>query len=82
MEMYYLFAGSVDVVSLGWWVERVVLPVVLAAACVVGVSFFCVCAFFHCFSVISPLCSCVGQALFGRIKIVSVTVFFLNEKTC
>ena len=61
--MYYLFAGSVDVVSLGWWVERVVLPVLLAAARVVGVSFFCVCAFFHCFSVIS-LCALVLVKLY------------------
>ena len=36
------------------------------------------CAFFQCFSIFSPLCSYVGQSLFDRIKIVSVTVFF-NE---
>jgi len=27
----------------------------------------------------SPLCSCVGQVLFGRIKIVFVTYFFLMK---
>ena len=27
----------------------------------------------------SPLCSCVGQVLFGRIKIVFVTDFFLMK---
>ena len=59
MEMYYLFAGSVDVVSLGWRAERVVLPVLLAAACVVGVSFFCVCAFFFIVSLLLVLCALV-----------------------
>ena len=38
----------------------------------------CVCVF-QCFSVFNPLCSCVGQALFGRIKFVSVTAFFLMK---
>ena len=41
--------------------------------------FLLVCAFIQCFSVFSPLCSCVDQALFGRIKIVSVTAFFLMK---
>jgi len=38
-----------------------------------------VCVFFQCFSSFSHLCSCVGQALFGHIKIVSVTAFFLMK---
>jgi len=33
-----------------------------------------------CFSIFSPLYSCVGQVLFGRIKIVSVTTFFFLMK--
>ena len=62
-----------------WVVERVVLPVLLAAVRVVAVfSRVCVC-FFQCFSIFSPLCSCVGQVLFGRIKIVFVTAFFLMK---
>ena len=47
-----------------------------AAVCVVVVF---VCVFFQCFSSFSHLCSCVGQALFGHIKIVSVTAFFLMK---
>ena len=39
----------------------------------------CVYVFFQCFSIVSLLCSCVCQALFGRIKIVSVTAFFLMK---
>ena len=35
------------------------------------------CAFLQCFSFLSPLCSCVGQSLFGLIKIVFVIAFFL-----
>ena len=35
--------------------------------------------FFQCFSFFSPLCSCVGQALLGRIKIVSITASFLMK---
>jgi len=41
--------------------------------------FSLLCAFRQCFSVFSPLCSCVGQVLFGRIKIVFVTAFFLMK---
>ena len=51
---------------------------VLLAGFGVGVSFR-LCVFFQCFSIFSTLCSCVGQALFGRIKIVSVTAFFLMK---
>ena len=47
-----------------------------AAVCVVVVF---VCAFFQCFSSFSPLCSYVGQALFGHIKIMSVTILFLMK---
>ena len=35
--------------------------------------------FYQCFYFFSPLCSCVGQALLGRIKIVSVTASFLMK---
>jgi hypothetical protein len=38
----------------------------------------CVCVF-QCFSIFSPLCSCVGQALLGHFKIVSVTAFYLMK---
>ena len=52
-------------------------------ACCCSVLLLCffslVCAFLQYFSVFSHLCSCVGQALFGRIKIVLVTAFFLMK---
>jgi len=53
--------------------------VLLAAVQCCHCAFSLVCAFFQCFSVFNPLCSCVGQALFGRIKFVSVTAFFLMK---
>jgi len=34
------------------------------------------CAFLRCLSVVSSLCTCVGQVVFGRIKIVSVVFVF------
>ena len=43
---------------------------------------FCVLAcvwFFQCFFVFSPLCFCVGQALSGHIRILSVIAFFLMK---
>ena len=61
--------------SFGLWAERVVLPVLLVVVCVVVVSRLCV--FFQRFSIFIPLCSCVGQTRFGRIKIMSVIAFFL-----
>ena len=64
--------------SLGLWVERVVLPLLLAVV-YIFIVFSRLCVFLQCFSVFSPLCSCVGQSLLGRIKIVSVTAFFLME---
>ena len=63
----------------GLWVELVVFPMLLAAVRVVAVfSRLCV-HFFQCFSIFGPLCSCVGQVLFGRIKIVFVTAFLLMK---
>ena len=35
--------------------------------------------FLQCFFFFSPLCSCVGQVMFGRNKIMSVTAFFLMK---
>ena len=50
----------------------------LLVVCGFVVSFW-LCVFFQCFSTFSSLCSCVGQALFGRIKIVYVTDFFVMK---
>jgi hypothetical protein len=70
-------------VSFGLWVERVVLPVLLVLTVVCDVAVFsrlCVCFFsVSLVLVLSLLCSCVGQTMFGHIKIVSVTVFFLMK---
>ena len=54
---------------------RFVGPSVACCCSVLSFSF----VFLLYFSVFSPLCSCVGQALFGRIKIVYVTAFFLMK---
>jgi hypothetical protein len=54
------------------------LSLLLLLAALARVVFVCV--FLQCFSVFSPSCSCVGQALFGYIKIVFVNCFLLNEK--
>jgi len=57
-----------------------VLPL-LPACCFSGYGRVCACLYFF-FSVsfiFSPLCSCVGQVLFGRNKFVSVTAFFLMK---
>ena len=66
-----LFAGSVVWFHLGSWVFECCLLL------------FCVVVVFSCFCVVflffSQLCSCAGQALFGRIKIVSVIAFFLMK---
>ena len=56
------------------------LPFVVSVLlCCCSCCFFlvCVCVFLVFF--ISPLCSCVGQALLGCIKIVSVTSFLLMK---
>jgi len=53
----------------------------LPACCISGYGRMCACLYFF-FSVsfiFSPLCSCVGQVLFGRNKFVSVTAFFLMK---
>ena len=81
MVLHVLFAGfscSGGVSSLGVWAERVVLSVLLAVVRIV-VVFSRLCALLLCFSVFSPLCSCAGKALFGRIKIMSITTFFLMK---
>ena len=70
------FDSSWGVGFFGFWVERVVISVLLAGLCVV-VCFGSCLLFFLCFFVFSLLCFCVGQARFGHIKIVSVTTFFL-----
>ena len=54
-------------------------PRVACCCACCGCVFSRLCAFFQCFSVFSPLCSCVGQVLFGRIKNVFVTAFFLMK---
>ena len=62
------------------WVESLGCPPCVACCylyyrCV----FSLVCVFLQYFSFISPLCSCIGQALFDRIKIVYITAFFLMK---
>jgi hypothetical protein len=50
----------------------------LAAVCVIVVCSH-LCVRFFSVSLLLFFCSCVGQTLFGRIKIVSVTTFFLMK---
>ena len=80
--MFWRFFLQVSVVAVVW-VYLVSGCSALSSPCCLLLSVLlcvlaCVCVF-QCFSVFSPLCSCVGQALFGRIKFVSVTVFFLMK---
>ena len=70
--VYPLFAGSALRVAFGWQVWSALLFLALAV-CVF------VCTFLQYFSVFSPLWSCIGQVLFGHIKSVSVTAFFLMK---
>ena len=70
--VYPLFAGSALRVAFGWQVWSA-LPFHALAVCVF------VCTFLQCFSIFSPLWSCIGQVLFGHIKSVSVTAFFLMK---
>ena len=53
-------------------------PVRVACCCPCCRCVF-LCAFLRCLSVVSSLCTCVGQVVFGRIKIVSVVVFFKEK---
>ena len=77
--LWFLLAGSV----VGFWLEEWVLSfvffVLLCCCSCCRCVFSFVCTFFQCFSIFSSLCSCVGQTLFGRIKIVSVTASFLMK---
>ena len=62
------------------WVESLGCPPCVACCylyyrCV----FSLVCVFLQYFSFISPLCSCIGQALFDRIKIVYITAFLMKN---
>ena len=82
--VYPLYASSALRVAFVWvaGLECPPLPCFFSCHSVVFVALaICVfvCTFLQCFSVFSPLWSCVGQALFGRIKSVSVTVFFLMK---
>ena len=67
-------AGSASVRIVG----LEVLSVVLLLLCLLWLSGVCLC-FFSLFSIFSPLCSCVGQALLGRIKFVSIIASFLMK---
>ena len=68
-RQYILF---LQVQLFGWQVWSALLFLALAV-CVF------VCTFLQYFSVFSPLWSCIGQVLFGHIKSVSVTAFFLMK---
>ena len=76
--LFILFAGSV----VGFWVVVCVGAFVIYLCIALMVFMLCLLIFVCVFSVFlffSPLCSYVDQVLFGRIKIVSVTVFFLMK---
>ena len=77
--LLFLLAGSVVGLWLVVWVMLFVIPVLLCCCSWCLYVFLSVCMFFQCFSIFSPLCSCVGQVMFGRIKIVFVTAFFLMK---
>jgi len=77
--LLFLLAGSVVGLWLVVWVMLFVIPVLLCCCSWCLYVFLSVCMFFQYFSIFSPLCSCVGQALFGRIKIVSVIVFLMKN---
>ena len=66
-----------------WSTTRQKLAWSLSSSCyfaiVHAVCFLFVCIFFQCFFSSSPLYFCVGQALFGCIKIVYVTSFLLMK---
>ena len=49
------------------------------AVVLVVVVFPRLCVCFFSVSFFSPLCSCIGQALLGRFKIMSVTAFLLMK---
>ena len=77
--LLFLLAGSVVGFWFVVWVVLFVIPVLLCCCSWCLCVFLSVCTFFQCFFIFSPLWSCVGQSLFGRIKIVSVTAFFLMK---
>jgi len=47
--------------------------------CVFSFVLFALYVVFSVFLFFSPLCSCAGQALLGRIKFVSITAFLLMK---
>jgi len=76
--MVFVSASGFNCRAVAWGVGCALCP--LCVALLLSVLSLCVvCVFFQCFSSFSHLCSCVGQALFGYIKIVSVTAFFLMK---
>ena len=75
----FLLAGSVVGLWLEVWAMLFVFSVLLCLCLCCRCGSLFLCAFFQCFSSFSPLCSFVGQALFGHIKIMSVTAFFLMK---
>jgi hypothetical protein len=77
--LLFLLAGSVVGFWFVVWVVPFVIPVLLCCCLWCLCVFLSVSTFFQCFFIFTPLWSCVGQSLFGRIKIVSVTVFFLMK---
>ena len=82
--VYPLYAGLALRVAFVWVAGLECPPLLCFFSChsVVFVALaICVfvCTFLQCFSIFSPLCSCVGQALLDRIKIVSVAAFFLMK---
>ena len=77
--LLFLLAGSVVGFWFVVWVVPFVIPVLLCCCSWCLCVFLSVCMFFQYFSIFNPLCFCVCQALFGRIKIVSVTAFFLMK---
>jgi len=80
--------AQVDVISACKFSCRVLVRGVSRVLCLLCIAlllfvlslYFLVCVYlFQYFSIFSLLCYCVGQALFGRIKIVSVIAFFLMK---
>ena len=82
LDIFSNSLSSIQVQLFGWplfgWRVWGVLPLLLAAIFII-VVFSRLCVFLQYFSFISPLCSCVGQALFDRVKIVYITAFFLMK---
>ena len=68
-SLWFLLAGSVVGFWLEEWVVSFVFSVLLCCCSCCRCVFLFVCTFFQYFSIFSPLCSCVGQALLGHIKL-------------